>query len=494
MLIKRLDPKDLFDSSNLKTNLANKTVNGGFVTATAQGLQFILRTISTVILARLLSPVDYGLIAMAAVVTDFLGMFKDAGLSTATIQQDHITREQISTLFWINVIISTMFGLIVLASAPLLSWFYKRPELISVIAYLSLNFIFGGLTLQHNALLQRHMMFKAQRIILINSQVIGIIVTIVLAYFGYRYWSLVWGTLFTSLISILQTFYYCNWLPGKMEKGVGVRNMLKFGGHITVFDFFNYLARSGDKLLIGKFIGADALGIYSKAYGLFMLPISQIRNPLTIVALPALSALKDESDRFARYYYKIESVLATIIIPVVIYCIIETEFIIRTLLGNQWLETIPIFRVLSFCGLFQALFTTWGIVLLSMGNSKLFLKIGVVNYILTIISFSIGLQWGIKGVALSYTIYNYLSLIPVLYFAFRRTPIKLSNFFQVLIIPFFISAVSYIFMQISSIALADYQNINHIASGLLFFLSYIAFTMLRPSIRELLIRSKIDTQ
>ncbi|HRS95024.1 MAG TPA: oligosaccharide flippase family protein, partial [Candidatus Latescibacteria bacterium] len=183
-----LDPATLFESAGLTENLAQKSVRGGVTTMTSQAIKFVLGTAGTVVLARLLTPADYGLVGMVTVVINFAAMFKDAGLSLATVQRDRITREQISTLFWINVLISAVLGLCVLASAPLISWFYGKPELTAVTVALSFSFIISGLTIQHQALLQRHMRFGALATMQIMAQVLYLIVTIGLAWMGWRYW------------------------------------------------------------------------------------------------------------------------------------------------------------------------------------------------------------------------------------------------------------------------------------------------------------------
>ena len=245
--MKILSSSILFDSTNLSSDLAGKSVRGGMATMGSQGVCFVLQMASTMVLARLLTPADFGLIAMVTVVVNFATMFKDAGLSMATVQKDKISHEQISTLFWINVLISVVLGLCVLAGSPLVAKFYGKPELTAVTAILSLSFILSGLSIQHATLLRRHMRFGNLAIVQIVSQVITLAVTILLALNGWRYWALVGGSLATALSTVVLTFIFCPWIPGRMQKGTGVRNMLKFGGHLTGFNFINYL---GFRLLV----------------------------------------------------------------------------------------------------------------------------------------------------------------------------------------------------------------------------------------------------
>lgn len=486
MRIKRLTSDILFESDHLRKDLAQKTVRGGVTTMSAQALQFLLHTGSTMILARLLSPSDYGLVAMVTVITGFLAMFKDAGLNMATIQQENITRDQISTLFWINVIISAGLGLIIFASAPLVGLFYKRPELVPVTAFLSINFALGGLTLQHNALLQRHMMFQARRTILIVSMIIGIIVSIILAYYGFRYWSLVWGTLTSSLVRIALTWFYCNWIPGKMKKGTGVRKMLKFGGHVTAVNFFNYWARNGDNLLIGRFQGAESLGLYTKGYAILILPIQQIRNPVFNVAIPALSRLVNYPQKYAKYYYALCDIITTLTIPIAIYCAIEPGFIVNIFLGKNWLQAIPLVRIFGICGIVHIIATTRGLSLLTLGLSDKYLYQAAAYSLLSVLSFIAGLPFGIKGVAISFTIFNYIYFIPSMIYVFKGTPLSLLVFLRSVYMPLLIGLLAGFVLILSKMIFSLNRSLVGGLLGMVIYLViYIGLNCLRPRIKNL---------
>ncbi len=449
----------------------------------SQGVRFILQMVSTMVLARLLTPADYGLIGMVSVVVNFAVMFKDAGLSTATVQKDKISHEQISTLFWINVFISVMLGLCVLVGSPLVAWFYGKPELTAVTAALSLSFILSGMSIQHAALLRRHMRFGSLAVVQIASQVITLTVTILLALCGWRYWALVGGSLTTALSTVALTLFFCPWVPGRMQKRSGVRDMLKFGGHLTGFNFINYFSRNADNILIGRFIGADALGLYAKAYQIFLMPISQIRGPLTQVATPVLSSLKDQPERYVKYYQRLLDVMASLTMPLTVYCTLESQFLIQLLLGSKWLGVVPVFRILAIAGVVQAIAGTRGLVLISQGFTKRYFYLGLFFAIVCISSFIVGLPYGIKGVALSYTIANYLLLIPSLFYCFSRTPVTVSLFFQTLLPPLVTSGVAGFAVLLSKYA---WPSDSLMAHGLylgLFGLSYVALSFCRQSIR-----------
>lgn len=435
------DRTSLFESGERNAALAQKSVRGGVAMMMSQGVQFCLQMAGTVILAWLLTPGDYGIIGMVAIVTGFAQIFQDAGLSTATIQKDQITHRQISSLFWINVFVSVIVCACVLASAPVIGWFFGKPELIPVTAVLSLCFIMNGLSVQHRSLLQRQLRFGASGTILIASQLITLLVSILLAYLGWGYWALVAGSLAAAITSSLAAFILCPWIPGWIRKGTGVRKMLTFGGHITGNNIINYFSRNADNLLIGKFIGADALGLYAKAYSLFMLPISQIRGPMNTVALPVLSALKDQPERYIKYYQRFVDILASLTIPLMIYCACEADFLI-SLLGPQWLEAVPVFRILAIAAVIQPVYTTAFLVQVSHGYSKQYFIWGCVSAIVFISAFVCGLPYGISGVAAFYAVANYLLFIPTLLYCFHRTPVTVPLFLRTMLLPLGISLVA----------------------------------------------------
>ena len=426
---------DFFNTEYLKADLKGRSIRGGAVTVFAHVAKFVLRLGSTVVLARLLTPQDFGLIAMVTAITNFALMFKDIGLSAATIQKADINHSQISTLFWINVGFSLLITAAIAALAPAIAWFYGKPQLTIVTIVLAGAFIFGGLTVQHQALLRRQMRFLALGVSEVLGVVVGVTAAIVGACFGAGYWSLVLMHLGISVGTAIGVWIACPWRPGLPKLGTGVRKMLAFGGNVTGFKIVNYFARNLDKILLGKLNGSLALGLYNKAYGLMMLPINQIRAPLNMVALPALSSLQKEPLKFTRYYIKFISIIAFFGMPLMAFLAVCSENVIRLLLGNQWLETVDIFQVLALAAFIQPVASTLGLVLLSLGRSGRYLKWGILNSLIVVASFIVGIRWGAVGVASAYAAANYLALLPSLWYCFRRTPLSIASFIRAIARP-----------------------------------------------------------
>src|SRR6266480_3637713 len=195
-----------FKTDHLLRNLKGHTISSGAVTVSAQGAKFLLNLASTMILARLLLPRDFGLVAMVITVTGFLRVFKDAGLSIATVQRERITHAQVSNLFWINIAVSTASTLFLAASAPVIASFYHNRRLINITLFLSIVFIISGSTIQHQALLKRQMRFKALALIEVGSMTIGVLVGVAMAVMGYRYWSLVGLNLARETAGVMLTW------------------------------------------------------------------------------------------------------------------------------------------------------------------------------------------------------------------------------------------------------------------------------------------------
>jgi PST family polysaccharide transporter len=377
----------VFDSAHRGKDLAKKSVRGGATTLAAQGVQFGLSLVNTMILARLLTPGDFGLIGMVVAITGFAEMFKNAGLSMATINKDHISHEQISALFWLNLAISLILGLCLLVGSPLVAMFYGRPELTAVTAVLSISFIISGLVIQHQALLNRHMMFSQLAILTVLLQLISMGVSIVFACLGWRYWALVAGMFVSTLVSVFLTYFFCPWMPGWIRKNSGAGRMLTFGGQLTAGNVSNYISMNMDNVLVGKYLGDVALGLYAKAYGLFLMPIVQFRNPMLNVAMPVLCALRDQPDRYAKYYLRIVNILATLVIPAAMYCVIEADFLIRFFLGPQWIGAVGAFRILAVAGIIFPFKGVQALLMVSMGYSTRWMYLEILYSVFYVISF-----------------------------------------------------------------------------------------------------------
>jgi PST family polysaccharide transporter len=412
------------------------------VTFASQGASVIIGLVLTVVLARLLSPADYGIIAMVVAVTSFAGLFRDLGLSAAAIQKQTLTRAQQSNLFWMNVALGTTLTVGLAAASPLVVWFYHKPEVLWVTVALSANFLIGSLSTQSGALLVREMRFGRQAVAGISGALVSLAVSVSLALHGFRYWSLVWGQLAGGLISTCLLFVLSPFRPGLPSRKTGVREMLKFGAHITAFDFVNYFHRNLDNILIGRFWGAEALGFYSRAYSLLMFPISNLRGPINAVAFPAMSRLQNQPEAYRAYYRRITAMLALVSMPLSAFFFVAARPIIDIALGSKWAGITPIFSVLAAVSFVQPVVTLWGLVALSSGMARRYLHLGVFNTLCSATGFLVGIHWGPVGVATGYAVATYLTAYPILAWAFRGTPLCFHDFLSGILRPLTASVIS----------------------------------------------------
>lgn len=424
------DPDRYFRTDEVKAELRGRTVRGSLATILSEGLKQVLWLVSTIVLARLLTPSDNGLIAMVLVVTGFIDLFNDLGLSAATIQQAEVNQEQISALFWINLAISIGLTLITIAIAPAIAWFYEESRLIWISIALSSGFVFTGLTVQHRALLRRQMHLVSLSWLGIAMVIVESTVGVVAALMGFGYWALVLMRLAWQPMEVIAIWIICPWRPSRPAAAAGVRSMLVFGGNLTGSRLASYLARNVDNLLIGRLYGPAQLGIYSKAFNLLLLPIHLINNPITNVAVPALSRLVETPARFKQAFRDLTAVVCLMTMPMVTFLIGTSDWVVLALLGPQWVEAGRIFAWLGLAGLVEPFLFAMNWLLTARGKGADQFKAGVISSIILVIAIVGGLPWGALGVAISYGITSLLIRAPVLFWYIgREGPVSTRDFY-----------------------------------------------------------------
>jgi O-antigen/teichoic acid export membrane protein len=436
------DQYDHFRTEHLKEDLGSRSARGGIVTLAAQFVKFVTSTAAAIVLARLLTPQDYGLIGMVAIIVNFVGMFQYLGLSTATVKWSQLDHKQVSTLFWVNVSLSAVIMLATFASGPLLAWFYHEPRLIGIAIGYGIMLLLTGLSIQHQALLMRQMRFGVYAAIEVASMVIGLIAAIIAALVGAGYWALVLNQLVVWTVIVIGTWTACRWRPGLPRRGTGLRKMLSYGGNLTGYNFMHFFARNLDNALIGKFWGAYQLGLYSRAYQLLLMPIGQINTPLWSVAVPALSRLSDSPERYRAAYLKILEKIAMITMPGVIFMCATSDWLVLFLLGQQWTETAYIFRLLGVAAVLQPVTSSALWLFSTQGRAREMLNWGFFGSGIAVCSILFGLPWGAKGVAFTYAISDLCISTPLLFwYVGRRGPVRTRDFYRT-VTPSFCASLS----------------------------------------------------
>lgn len=408
-------------------SLKSRTVRGGTVTVLSQIVRFGITTGSTIVLARLLTPQDYGLVAMVTSVVGILRILADAGLSTATVQRSSVSHQLISTVFWINVSLGAVTALLVTAGAPLLARFYKEPRLLAIACWLASTFVIDAAGAQHQALLRRDMRFTALAVVDLCSLLAGLATGLLMAFHGFGFWSLVGMQVVSTLISTLASWLVQPWRPGLPRRNTGVRSMARFGAFLTGSNVLNYLFRNADNVLIGWRWGALPLGLYQKAYGLLMLPINQINAPISNVAVSALSRVQSDPPSQRRYFIRGYTIAVSITLPLILGATVFAPEVIQFLLGDKWLAAVPLFRLLAPAALVGALLNPFGWLFISTGRADRQMRAGAVWAGAILLAFAVGLRFGPAGVALGFSIMSLLLAVPICAYAVKGTAVSLRD-------------------------------------------------------------------
>jgi O-antigen/teichoic acid export membrane protein len=404
-------------------DLKQKTVQGGVARLAAQAINFFVRLVSLMILARLLGPEDFGVVGMVTAFTGVLSLFRDFGLSAAAVQRATVTEQQTSTLFWINIVVGAFLALLTIAMAPFVAAFYHEPRLSAVTAVMALGFLFNAAGVQHSAVLQRHMRFTALAVINTVSLVVGTGIAIGGAIAGYGYWALVAMTVAVPLISTVGLWIATAWIPGMPQRRVGLRSMMHFGGTLTLNGLVVYIATNAEKVLLGRFWGVDAVGLYGRAYQLINIPTDNLNSAAGEVAFSALSRLQNHPARLRSYFLKGYSLILALTVPSTIACAVFADDVIAVLLGPQWKAAGAIFRLLAPTILVFAIANPLSWLLTSIGRVGRLLKMGLVIAPIMILGYVAGLPYGPKGVALAYSAVMLTWLIPLVIWALHGTPV-----------------------------------------------------------------------
>lgn len=427
-------------------------------------MDFALRLGSTAILARLILPEYFGLVMMVTAVTAIADQFRDLGLSTATVQQKEITHAEVSNLFWINAGAGVVIALFVCAISPLLALYYHEPRLTVVTCVLSMNFVWGGLLVQHQALLARVLKLGHSAAVRVLASVLSTILAVLLAWKGFGYWALVWREVVRCALLTLGMWLCFPWVPGLPSKNTDVRGLIRFGFHLSAANILWSIAGGTDRFLLGRFWGATLVAMYRQAYQLLVMPMDQLLAPVYQVTQPGLSMLQTDPPRFRRFYQKIITVSCVATMPLSLFVAAYSTEITRVVLGRKWLDAAPILLVLSF-GTFikQPAGSSW-FILIARGRSKQFLNFSYLQTACSVLAMCIGVYWGTIGVATADVGVTYALLFPRLYYAFKDSPVTIGLFFATAARP---ALASFIMASVLMVLRASVPGLHPLLSLLL---------------------------
>lgn len=415
-----------------------KAVSGAVYLGLSQIGRLVLTTLSTIVIARLLTPDDYGVMAMAAPVIALILMFQDLGLSAATIQKPTLTQAESSALFWINLFASLGVALALVAVSPLVGWFYGDPRAGYVTAASAIAVLVSGIALQHGALLNRHMRFAMLSGIDIANALATFLIAAAAAFFLRSYWALFLGTLAGSLVQTILLWRYSSWRPDRQIRVRGAGDLARFGGHVTGFNLVNFFVRNADFILIARFAGSGAVGLYDRSYKLMMLPLQNINAPVNRLLLPLLSRLHDQPAQYRRTFTFAVRAVMLASAPGIAIATALSDRLMPFLLGERWAAAGPIFFWLGLTGLVQPIANMTGVLFMSSGRAKTMMHWGLFSAAITLLGFAIGLYLaGPVGVAASLFV-TMLVRLPLLFaLSVRGTSVRQIDLYGAQFVPLF---------------------------------------------------------
>lgn len=393
----------------------------------------------------------------------FASIFQQAGLGTAVLQRESVSDQELSTVFWTNVCLGFVVGGLLVAVSPLIADFYNEPRVQALTAACGALMIVGSLTSQHMILMMRKMAFGRLALIDILSLTIGTLLSIAVAYVFQTYWA-IFLLSFGSITSMcLLAWLLGGWRPVRPAPLRQVRDVLTFGGNITVSNLALYFGQNLDKILIGRWIGAVALGYYERAYKVVLLPVLFVHMPLFRLLVPMLSQSKLEPERYRRLFIVGYQLSLLLTVPGILLLAFAAPVIVVFVLGQQWAGAAPIFSWLALASLGQLIIGPLNMIFVSQGRSREAMLSSVVSSLYLSVAFVIGLPWGATGVAAAFAIGELVRAPIMLWYATRVGPVSLRNA-TLALVPFLLATA------ICAVAFLGVLDVSKTGSNTLLFI------------------------
>ena len=415
-----------FDENKPHAGLGRASLHSGVAFFVARAANMLVQVGSTILLARLLNPHDYGLVAMVFALLGFAPMLIDLGTTDATVQRKSITHVDVSALFWVKVAIGGTLTLLLAGGSGFIASFYGEPALASIALVSSLSLIVAALSSQHFALMRRAMQFRRIALIEISANVISSIVAIAMAFTGWGYWALVAKPMLTTGLSALGAWTSCPWLPGRPRLTPELKEMVGFGMGVTGFTMTDYFARSADRIALGYFYGAGPLGYFQNAFLLYDNLLS-LFTQLHDVAVSSLSKLRNAVDELKRSWAAaLSSVTFFSALAFAVLAVTGQDFVVL-LLGQKWEPAGPLLCIFAVRGIAHAVERTLGWLHVSAGRSDRWMRWGFFSAICQLVAVFAGIPFGLAGVATAHAVATFCLFVPALVYAGRPVGIGVKD-------------------------------------------------------------------
>lgn len=372
-----------------------------------QGIGFVI----SIVLARLLGPEEFGLIALLSFFMGIAWVFVDSGFSAALIQKQDASPEDESTIFWFNIVTGMLMFLLLYSLAPWIAGFYELPVLLPLTMAMSFNVLFSAASSVQNALLAKRLDFKTPMKISVVSTVLSGGVGLYMAWKGLGVWALVAQSLLSNLVSMVMLWSLSSWRPTMVFSLVSFRCLSRVGGYLFASRILDVMYRRGYALVIGKYFGLSELGFYNRADSTVKLPNSMISNIVSRVAFPLFSKVNHNADKLRMGAQGAIRSIMLITAPVMFGLAALAEPFMEVVFGDKWLPAAPVMRILCFAGLFLPLHIINLNVMKAKGHAKLFFRLEVIKKTIGVTLIYLGSFYGIMGIAVSVSIQSFIELI-----------------------------------------------------------------------------------
>lgn len=385
-------------------DLARAAARGAASTTVARAVRVVVQAAAVVLLARLLTPEDYGLVAVVATIAGVAELLRDFGLSNAAVQAPRLSTAERTNLHWLNVALGAVLAVLLAALAGPVAALFGHDEIVGIVRWLALTMLVNSWATQYRASLARDLRFTALATLEVGAMVAGTLVAVVLAWRGAGYWALVAMQVTTAVLMAVGSTVQGRWWPGRYRRDVRVRGFLRFGSHVFVTQLLGYASRNVDTFVAGLRFGVVATGLYNRAFQLMSLPITQLSYPASKVALPVLARLQDDDRRFERYLLRGQTVLLHALLPVVAVACAMPGPVVAVVLGPAWQDAAPLLQVLALGGMFEAASFSTSWVLQATGATGLLLRYSLVVKPFMIACVVVGSLFGLEGIAAGYAV------------------------------------------------------------------------------------------
>jgi len=400
---------------------------GGIAVVGAQFVKFLIRFGMQVVLARLLLPADYGLIAMVAPVLALVTLIADLGLGQAVILRQTFDDRAISSLFWLGLAVNLALAVLVMAMSPVIAWFYHEPRLISITLALAALIPIASFTIQPSAMLSRDLRFKTLAIIDVVVPFTGAAAGFVAAWAGLGYWALIVSSAVECIMLPVLIWCATSWRPSWPTFERSALSLVRVGGHITGYNLAQYITNTADNVLLAISAGPVPLGLYDKAFKTVTLSTAQIITPINRVIIPLLAKEPDPS-KYAALFLSMVQLMLLAGAPGIIFVGVQANPVMRLLLGENWGGVGPITTWLCLGCLAAPIYASASWLFTSQDRSGQQLRYGAIVSAISLISFIAGIPWGAEGVAAGSGLSLFLISTPYMcYHATKSGPVSIGG-------------------------------------------------------------------